>query len=35
LADDPRYNSKLIEMRALLLEEMIRLDDPWRLWNQK
>jgi hypothetical protein len=21
-------------MRALLLAEMRRLDDPWRLWNQ-
>jgi hypothetical protein len=35
LADDPRYSSKLTEMRELLLREMVRLDDPWRLWNQK
>jgi hypothetical protein len=34
LAGDPRYAGKLAEMEALLLEEMRRLDDPWRLWNQ-
>ncbi|MCX7885744.1 MAG: sulfatase-like hydrolase/transferase [Verrucomicrobiae bacterium] len=34
LANDPRYADKLKEMRALLLEEMRRHDDPWRLWNQ-
>jgi choline-sulfatase len=34
LAEDPRYTSKLAQMRELLLSEMIRLDDPWRLWNQ-
>lgn len=34
LADDPRYADRLAEMRALLLSEMKRLDDPWRLWNQ-
>ncbi|QDT53733.1 Arylsulfatase [Caulifigura coniformis] len=34
LADDPRYAEKLAEMEALLLSEMRRLDDPWRLWNQ-
>lgn len=34
LANDPRYASKLAQMRQLLLAEMIRLDDPWRLWNQ-
>ncbi|MGV3485037.1 MAG: sulfatase-like hydrolase/transferase [Planctomycetaceae bacterium] len=34
LADDPRYADKLQEMEALLLAEMRRLDDPWRLWNQ-
>jgi len=34
LADDPRYAAKRAEMEALLLAEMRRLDDPWRLWNQ-
>lgn len=34
LAGDPRYAEKLKEMEALLLSEMRRLDDPWRLWNQ-
>lgn len=34
LANDPRYAEKLDEMEALLLTEMRRLDDPWRLWNQ-
>lgn len=34
LASDPRYAEKLKEMEALLLAEMRRLDDPWRLWNQ-
>jgi choline-sulfatase len=34
LASDPRYAEKLQEMEALLLAEMRRLDDPWRLWNQ-
>jgi len=34
LADDPRYSEKLAEMEALLLAEMRRLHDPWRLWNQ-
>lgn len=34
LADDPRYADRLSEMRSLLLSEMKRLDDPWRLWNQ-
>jgi len=34
LADDPRYATKLQEMEALLLEQMQRLDDPDRLWNQ-
>ena len=34
LASDPRYTAKLAEMEALLLAEMRRLDDPWRLWNQ-
>lgn len=34
LADDPQYVEKLAEMEALLLAEMRRLHDPWRLWNQ-
>jgi len=34
LADDPSYAEKLAEMEALLLEEMARLDDPYRLWDQ-
>jgi arylsulfatase A-like enzyme len=34
LAGDPRYAEKLAEMEALLLAEMRRLDDPYRLWNQ-
>jgi arylsulfatase A-like enzyme len=35
LAEDPRYADQLAEMEALLLSEMQRLDDPYRLWNQK
>lgn len=34
LASDPRHAEKLAEMEALLLSEMRRLDDPWRLWDQ-
>jgi choline-sulfatase len=34
LADDPKHADKLKEMRALLLSEMRRLDDPWRFSNQ-
>jgi choline-sulfatase len=34
LANDPRYAEKLAEMKALLLAEMRRLQDPWRLWDQ-
>lgn len=34
LASDPRYSDKLKEMEALLLSEMRRRDDPFRLWNQ-
>lgn len=34
LASDPAYADKLREMRELLLSEMKRHDDPWRLWNQ-
>lgn len=35
LAGDPRYADKLAEMEALLLAEMRRLEDPYRLWDQK
>ncbi len=34
LADDPRYAAKRAELEALLLAEMRRLDDPYRLWDQ-
>jgi arylsulfatase A-like enzyme len=34
LAKHPKYIEKLKEMEALLLAEMRRLDDPYRLWNQ-
>lgn len=34
LAEDPRYAKKLTEMESLLLAEMRRLHDPYRLWNQ-
>lgn len=34
LANDPRYVDKLAEMEALLLNEMRKQDDPYRLWNQ-
>jgi len=34
LAGDPAHAVKLKEMQELLLAEMRRLDDPWRLWNQ-
>jgi arylsulfatase A-like enzyme len=34
LAADPRYAAQLAEMEALLLAEMRRLNDPYRLWNQ-
>lgn len=34
LAGDPRFADKLTEMEALLLAEMRRLDDPYRLWDQ-
>jgi len=34
LAADPKHAAKLAEMQALLLAEMRRLHDPWRLWNQ-
>jgi arylsulfatase A-like enzyme len=34
LAGDPRHADKLKEMESLLLAEMRRYDDPWRLWDQ-
>jgi len=34
LADDPQHADKLAELRALLLAEMRRLDDPWRFSDQ-
>jgi arylsulfatase A-like enzyme len=34
LADDPQYAGKRQEMEALLLAEMRRLNDPYRLWDQ-
>lgn len=35
LAGDPRYAEQLATMEALLLAEMKRLDDPYRLWDQE
>lgn len=34
LAGDPRYAQQRAELEALLLAEMERLDDPYRLWYQ-
>lgn len=34
LADDPKYADKVKELEKLLLEEMIKHDDPYRLWDQ-
>jgi hypothetical protein len=34
LASDPRHAAMLAEMEALLLAEMRRLNDPYRLWYQ-
>jgi choline-sulfatase len=34
LAAEPRFADKLSEMEALLLAEMRRIDDPYRLWDQ-
>ena len=34
LAGDPAHAEKLAEMEALLLAEMRRLHDPYRLWDQ-
>jgi len=35
LADDPKYADKRAELEVLLLAEMQRLDDPFRLWDQE
>ncbi|RJE73975.1 sulfatase-like hydrolase/transferase [Reichenbachiella sp. MSK19-1] len=35
LANNPKYADKRKEMEALLLEQMIAHDDPYRLWDQK
>ncbi len=35
LAENPKYAEKLAEMEALLLEQMKKHDDPYRLWDQK
>ncbi|MCK5943268.1 MAG: sulfatase-like hydrolase/transferase, partial [Planctomycetes bacterium] len=34
LADDPRFAARRAELEALLLAEMRRLDDPYRMWCQ-
>jgi hypothetical protein len=34
LAHSPKYAAKRQEMEALLLKEMIRLHDPYPLWDQ-
>ena len=34
LANDPEYAGVLKEMEALLLSEQVRLNDPYRLWDQ-
>ncbi len=34
LASDPKYAKKLVEMEALLLEQMTINNDPYRLWDQ-
>ena len=34
LADDPKHAAKRKELEALMLSEMKRLDDPYRLWDQ-
>ena len=34
LSDSPKFTAKRKEMEALLLKEMKRLDDPYRLWDQ-
>ncbi len=35
LAENPKYAEKRKELEALLLEQMKKYDDPYRLWDQK
>ncbi len=35
LADDPEYEEKLLEMEKLLLEQQLKYNDPFLLWNYK
>ncbi len=35
LAEDPKYAAKRAELEALLLSEMKKHDDPYRLWDQE
>ena len=35
VAADPKHADRLAELEALLLAEMKRLDDPFRLWDQR
>ncbi len=35
LAENPKYAAKLKEMEALLLEQMVQHDDPYRFWDQE
>lgn len=35
LAENPKYADKLKEMEALLLEQMVKHDDPYRFWDQE
>ena len=35
VAGDPKHAERLAQMEALLLAEMKRLDDPFRLWDQE
>jgi choline-sulfatase len=35
LADNPQYAAKRKELESLLLSEQQRLDDPYRLWDQR
>ncbi|MEM6339449.1 MAG: sulfatase-like hydrolase/transferase, partial [Pseudomonadota bacterium] len=34
LANDPKYEDKLLEMEALLVDQMKKNGDPYQLWNQ-
>ncbi|MGB7393075.1 MAG: hypothetical protein WA913_01650 [Pricia sp.] len=35
LVKNPEYADKLAEMEALLLDQMVAHDDPYRLWDRK